>query len=241
MPEPYKPEGSDVTFTVPSLDDAADGPQAFRDFADSIPKELSTVLEIKIKKDDYTLALSDNSEVIMFDCSDKDHSVTVPKSVFPIGSVVVVGNTGSNRKSNVTVVAESGVTIRDVAVRKVGYGHMVALVCVEPDSWIINAGTGQDSTNTPASPVLNTVTAAKGGLALQWTPPTDDGGSKITGFLLEYSKDGTEWNLASLVEATKFGGSVTGLESDKPYQVRVKAANKWGTGNPSNVKSGTPT
>lgn len=241
MPEPYKPHGSDVTFIVPSLDDPADGPQSFRDFADSIPKELSTVVPVTNKNADYTLTKEDNGGVVMFDTTSADHSVTVPKGVFQTGSVVVVGNTGSNRKGILTVVAAEGVTMRDLSVRKVGFGHMVALICVEPDSWIINAGTGQESTVLPAAPNLVTLTAATGGLALQWEAPKDDGGFTITAYLLEWSTDGAEWTSGTLVDASKTGGTLTGLKAGTSYQARVKAVNKWGSGEPSNVKSGTPT
>lgn len=244
MPEPYTPPGGKVTYTVPSLNDQADGPQAFRDFADSIPKDLSAAVPINSKSGDYTLEVSDNGSIVMVDTSGGNRTVTLPAhaaAAFPIGAVVVVGNTGTNRKGDVLIAPAAGVTIRDTTVRKVNWNKMAALVQVTQDSWIINAGTGGTTPAVPPGPpVLNSVTAGYESASLLWTAPVDDGGAEITTYLVEKSGNQTDWTIVSNVEASRTSLTVSGLAVGIPVYFRVTAYNPAGKGTPSNVAGTTP-
>lgn len=246
MPEPYTPDGSKVTYTVPSLDDPADGPQAFRDFADSIPPGLSAAIPIRIKTADYTLALDDEGAGVFFDTTTESHRVTVPAHssvAFPVGTAIVIGNVGTNKEGNVQITPADGVTVRDTAVRKVGLNRMAVLLQVEQDSWIINAGTGGGPApgSVPSPPKL---TAAIGGpecAYLNWEAPKDDGGHDLTTYTVERSTNGTDWTLCATELPPTTSTRVDNLTTGTKYQFRVKAGNVIGFSDPSNVLEATPT
>lgn len=245
MPEPYKPNGSDVTYTVPSLDDPADGPQAFRDFADSIPPDLSAAIPVEIKTEDYTLALKDAGAAVFFDTTTESHKVTVPAHAdvaFSVGSAIVIGNVGKNKDGNVQITPADGVTVRDTAVRKVGLNRMAVILQVEQDSWIINAGTGGGPApgSVPSPPKLTSAIGGPECAYLNWDKPVDDGGHDITTYTVEKSTDQTTWTICGQTDPTVTSTQVTGLASGTKVYFRVKAANIIGLSDPSNVLDATP-
>jgi len=241
MPEKYRPEGSTVEYVIPSLDDPADGPVAFKDFADSIPPALSPVVPIHVKTADYTLTAADDGSLVSFDCTSKDLNVTVPKSTsvdFPVGSVIVVGCLGTNRKSSLTIIAEDGVTLRDLAVRKVAWSRMAALIKIEQDSWIINAGTGGGTpTSVPSPPALLTAAAGAMQAGVTWKAPTDDGGSALSAYLIEISKDQKTWETGASTGPTTLAANVPIPEGGVTWYFRAKAVNANGISDPSNILS----
>lgn len=66
---------------------------------------------------------------------------------------------------------------------------------------------------------------------LVWNWPDRNGGSDITGFLVEYQEEGVrdwdEWKTVSIPES-----HVTGLEEGKTYRFRVRAENAIGLSRP---------
>lgn len=65
---------------------------------------------------------------------------------------------------------------------------------------------------------------------LVWNKPDRDGGSPITGYLVEYQEEGTEdWIKFKTVTNLE---CVTGLQQGKTYRFRVKAENIVGLGLP---------
>ena len=247
MSEKYRPAGSNVEYTVPTLDEPADGPKGFRDFADSIPKDLSPVVQISKKTAAYTLLAADSGSVVSMDTSAGDLVVTLPVNsptfLAPVGAVIVVANAGKTRGKKVTVVAASGVTLRDSAVRTVELYRMVSLIQVEKDSWIINAGTGgTPAPGVPSAPKLDTAVAGPANITVTWSKPVDDGGSPLTGYTVETSVDaGKNWVIGGAVGPTVLSDVLDGLTPSAVYEVRVKAANTNGFGDPSNVLTATPT
>jgi len=241
MPEKYRPEGSDVEYVVPSLDDPADGPLAFRDFADSIPSALSPAISVHRHDADYVLAMADEGALVGFDCTDADLRVTVPAHSqvdFPVGAAIVVSCLGTNRKASLTIVADEGVTLRDLAVRKVAWSRMAALIKIDQDSWIINAGTGGGNpTNVPSPPTLLTATAGPMRFAVDWKEPTDDGGASLSAYLVEISTDQKIWNTGASASPTSLGAVVPVSQGGLTYYARVRAVNANGVSEPSNVKS----
>ena len=92
----------------------------------------------------------------------------------------------------------------------------------------------------PGAPAITSVTHGDGSLAVVWTAPTDDGGSPITGYKLE-------WKLSTASDwaSRSHGASVrtfpiTELDNGSPYDVRVTASNSVGSGPASAQMSGTP-
>jgi len=88
-----------------------------------------------------------------------------------------------------------------------------------------------DVPGKPDAPLVSdlTVDSAK----VLWALPTSDGGSPITGYILEMKANGeTKWKVVKkdIKETTH---DVTGLKAGTDYEFRVAAENKAGTGLPS--------
>ncbi|XP_011700590.1 PREDICTED: twitchin isoform X1 [Wasmannia auropunctata] len=73
---------------------------------------------------------------------------------------------------------------------------------------------------------------------LKWTPPENDGGSPITGYVIEKKDKYGEWEKALEVPADETSATVPDLIEGQPYEFRVRAVNKAGPGEPSDA---TPT
>ncbi|GIY64293.1 twitchin [Caerostris darwini] len=69
---------------------------------------------------------------------------------------------------------------------------------------------------------------------LKWTAPETDGGSPITGYLVEVKDKLGNWVKAMEVPAGQTTASVPDLVQGQSYEFRVKAVNKAGPGEPSN-------
>uniref|UniRef100_A0A915KHC4 Titin n=1 Tax=Romanomermis culicivorax TaxID=13658 RepID=A0A915KHC4_ROMCU len=67
---------------------------------------------------------------------------------------------------------------------------------------------------------------------LQWTPPANDGGAPITGYVVE-RKDPTTKEWVKVMETKEPKASIKNLKEGHEYQFRVKAVNKAGPGHPS--------
>lgn len=69
---------------------------------------------------------------------------------------------------------------------------------------------------------------------LKWTPPKDDGGAEITGYIVEKKDDlSNKWVKCAEVPGKKCEAKVPDLIEGKKYQFRVKAVNKGGQSKPS--------
>lgn len=68
---------------------------------------------------------------------------------------------------------------------------------------------------------------------MTWNPPRDDGGSKITNYVVEKKEADSEiWHkLSSTIKETNF--KVTNLTPLKEYTFRVSAENMYGVGEPA--------
>src|SRR5207247_1918784 len=94
----------------------------------------------------------------------------------------------------------------------------------------------------PSPPIgLTATTASSSQIDLSWTAPADNGGSAITGYMIERSANGgSTWS--TLVANTGITGTTysdTGLAHTTTYTYRVSAINSIGTSPPSNTASAT--
>ena len=68
-------------------------------------------------------------------------------------------------------------------------------------------------------------------MTLCWHTPDSDGGTPITGYIVEYKKvASTSWSRVNLDVALGITLEITGLEIGSPYHFRVAAKNKVGIG-----------
>lgn len=100
--------------------------------------------------------------------------------------------------------------------------------------------TAKDMFDTPGPPGAPEITGYNTtSVSLKWTPPKDDGGSPVTGYVIEkFEKDGADWTPVNTFPITACENTVTGLFNGQTYQFRVKAVNEAGPGRPS--KSSEP-
>lgn len=69
---------------------------------------------------------------------------------------------------------------------------------------------------------------------LQWNRPEEDGGSPITGYIIEKrDKYSPTWEKCAEVDGDTNRGRVNDLVEGTPYEFRVRAVNKAGPGEPS--------
>lgn len=77
----------------------------------------------------------------------------------------------------------------------------------------------------------------KNSISLGWQKPNYDGGSTITGYIIE-KREGisAKWSKANLTNVTDTRYTVTGLTQDETYEFRVLAKNAVGSvSNPSST------
>lgn len=93
----------------------------------------------------------------------------------------------------------------------------------------------------PLAPVNLAVAIADQSVALSWSPPSSDGGSVITDYIIEYKlTSGGVWATFFDGVTTNATTTVTGLTNDTSYDFRVSAENAIGQGAPSTAVSATP-
>jgi titin len=97
-----------------------------------------------------------------------------------------------------------------------GYGASSALVTATPRT-------------TPGAPKIGSVTAQKKAAVVRWATPASDGGSPVTGYVVQVHSGGKLLKTVN-AGATKTSATVGGLKSGKAYTFRVVAKNAAGTG-----------
>jgi len=117
-----------------------------------------------------------------------------------------------------------------------GTGYMFQVAAVNA------AGTGTYSASSFAvvpggsDTVLNAPSnimgiAGNGQVSLSWTAPSDNGGSTVTDYTIQYSTNGgVSWNNYVHLPSTATTATVTGLTNSTSYVFRVAALNAAGTG-----------
>lgn len=77
---------------------------------------------------------------------------------------------------------------------------------------------------------------SKNYIELAWTPPTNDGGSKIVGYIVEKKPVGTDqWTKATPYMILDDNALISDLPENGEFEFRVKAVNKGGESEPSST------
>ena len=82
-----------------------------------------------------------------------------------------------------------------------------------------------------------------GRLAVSWDAPSNDGGSEITGYRVQWKESSGSWDTPADVSETTVTGTahtITGLTDGTEYDVQVRAVNSEGTGEASPEAAATP-
>jgi hypothetical protein len=75
---------------------------------------------------------------------------------------------------------------------------------------------------------------------LSWSAPTRDGGSKITGYVVEKREAGTEhWQKALTYTVPDTQVTLNDLNDNTEYEFRIRAQNKAGESEPSTASLAT--
>ena len=94
----------------------------------------------------------------------------------------------------------------------------------------------------PSAPTRLTVTPRTNQLEVGWDQPTDDGGTAITGYDIQYSNDQgatwRPWRLSSSLD--RLTVNIPGLKNGNAYVVRLRAKNSQGNGPWSTSESTMP-
>ncbi|MDE1811903.1 MAG: fibronectin type III domain-containing protein [Thaumarchaeota archaeon] len=141
----------------------------------------------------------------------------------------IVSNTGSTS----TTFSDTGL------VHSTTYTYQVSAINSAGMSVPSNTASATTLNTVPSVPTGLTATAKLLKINLSWTAPSDNGGTPITGYMIERSTDnGSTWS--TLVENTGSTGTTYSDTNVLPltiYTYRVSAINDIGTGNPSNTAS----
>ena len=100
------------------------------------------------------------------------------------------------------------------------------------------------SPTKPGKPTdVNILISGNGTVHLAWTAPSNDGGSAITGYTVQWKSGSQSFGDPSREHTTGASAStytITGLTNGTEYTARVIAVNAVGDGPPSNTDSSTP-
>lgn len=160
----------------------------------------------------------------------------------------VVEYSTDNGKSYTQVSEATTATSAQITGLTNGTGYMFRVRAVNAN------GVGEPSANStsitptgaqataPAAPTNVAATAGVTSANVTWTAPTVNGGSAITGYQVEFSRDGGATYTKSPTTVTQTSATVTGLTAGASYIFRVEAINAAGASAPSAPSSAvTPT
>lgn len=83
---------------------------------------------------------------------------------------------------------------------------------------------------------LQVVDITKSTVTLHWERPIYDGGSRLTGFVIEACKVGSDrWSIVATVKASAFQHTVQSLTENDQYLFRVRATNSRGASEPMDI------
>jgi hypothetical protein len=103
---------------------------------------------------------------------------------------------------------------------------------------VVMSGTITPAT-TPGPTASGTSSMSDSRIDITWTAPSDNGGSAITGYLVEYSATSATYNESITALASDTRLAITGLTNGLSYYVRIKALNSVGEGSAVDYAAGS--
>ena len=185
---------------------------------------------------------------IVFD-EDLDTTRTAPAaSAF----AVIVGTAESVPPSGVafhstdhnTIALTMATAIADRPPVSVEYTKPLSNALADDAGYEVDSFPGLLAVYPPTAPGTPTLTPDDTALNVAWTAPTDDGGSEVTGYEVQWRTNSQTWDQAiaagQTADATASPYEITGLTNLTEYVVRVIAANAAGSGPASSEQTATP-
>ena len=122
------------------------------------------------------------------------------------------------------LVAGTAYSVRVSAVNGGGTGDASNVVVATPLSY-----------NPPSAPRSVTASAQLLSSYVTWSVPADNGGSAVTGYIVDWSTDGNTWLGNVRLSAGAASTTLTGMAGGVATTVRVRATNAYGTGTAATV------
>ena len=229
LPSDLARTGSDQEFTGKNTFDTAPidkttGNPYITAKAPGIPK-LEVTYNATSKAFDYTLTAPEKdglSDIIQYNLLWKDHSVDDWTKVIIKPDALTGQLTGVDIKKTYDFKAAA-----QNAVGPSGFTDVITL----------------PAASVPGIPSLTAeYNAGKKGFDYTVTAPESDGGSEITGYSLEYQKQGgTDWTKVALNPDSLTGTVTDGIEAGSDYLFRVNAENAVGSSNYFTISDPVPT
>ena len=183
----------------------------------------------------------------------KDQALTVTLDVTESGDVINMAPTSVDFAVGETTATFAVTTVNDdiveddsvitaTLVPMAGYDvrsgpTAMASVTVTSEDTGDDPGPGEPDPNRPSAPRQLEPTSGDHEVALYWIPPTDDGGSPITGYEVRVNGMG-DWT--SVGDSTTRRHTVMGLANDQSYTFEVRAVNAAGGGAAAGPVTATP-
>lgn len=107
-----------------------------------------------------------------------------------------------------------------------------------PPQEALGADPNASQVTAPSSPTITSVIVGPASLRVLWDPPSNDGGSEVTGYTVVLNSGTVDNFYPAAISST--GLTIDGLINDLAYAVSVTATNIAGTGQASAVVTATP-
>ncbi|MCD8391170.1 MAG: fibronectin type III domain-containing protein, partial [Firmicutes bacterium] len=184
-----------------------------------------------------------------FTINQASNAITVPKSSYSVdyGSENIdLGITSSfgaiqyvSTNEKVASVDENGI----MTVGAVGTATISSSVTAT-DNYAAATGAAVTVTVNAVAPSAPTIVSASSGedgkTTIKWTAPESNGGSAVTGYIIQQSSDGENYTSVASPTQVDTTAVISGLTNGWTYYFRMFASNTAGTSGASNVVEATP-
>jgi hypothetical protein len=140
---------------------------------------------------------------------------------------------GNNSSDSITVTGLTNGTAYYIKIYNFGSGTYA-----RASDDVVMSGTITPAT-TPGPTASGTSSMSDSRIDITWTAPSDNGGSAITGYLIEYSATSATYNESITALASDTQLAITGLTNGLSYYVRIKALNDVGEGSAVDYAAGS--